>query len=82
MLPSGFALKAGETDAKKALVAAITYFSEKEYGSISNYRISISEEGDEWHVFFSQEKPAPTPGGHFIIVVSKKGNKIELLPGE
>lgn len=82
MMAPGHASNGNEIDAKEAFVAAINYFPEKEYGSISNYRISISEEGDEWNVFFNQEKPAPIPGGHLIIVVSKRGKSIKLVPGE
>ena len=68
--------------AKKALIKAIEYFPDKEYNSIENYEISVSGNGDEWQVLFTQYKPARVPGGHFTIVVPKGKGEIKLLRGE
>lgn len=72
----------GPMTAKKALIAAIQYFPDKEYESIENYEISVVDSGDHWNVYFTQYKPERLPGGHFIIEVAKGRESIKLIPGE
>ena len=78
----GHVPKLNKMDAKRALITAVRFFDDKDFGSIASYRITMAENTMEWKVFFVKEKPLATPGGHFTIVVPKVKGEAKLFKGE